>query len=77
MLVFGANQMVKKQDYVKGNFEDYKMTMQFVANTQVIPSHIKTMRPHIIINDNTSDWYYFLQKYKFLRKYHFHHVRNK
>ena len=56
MLVFGGNQMVRKQDYVKGNFEDYKMALQFVAKTKVMGAKIRAIKPHIIINDNASSW---------------------
>ena len=77
MLVFGGNQMVKKHEYVKGNFEDYKIAMQFVAKTKVMPAKVRKIKPHIIINDNASSWQYFLWKYQYLNKYYFHQVRNR
>lgn len=51
--------------------------MNFVAQTKVLPTRIRSTKPHIIINDKAADWYYFLNKFEDTQKYHFHFVDKK
>ena len=76
MLVYYSNNIVRRQDDVKGMFDDYKNAAEFISKTKVLDPKIRRNNPHIIIGPNTVYWYYFLDKFLFHEKYNFHYAEN-
>lgn len=76
MLIMNQKTGAMRDKYIQGTFEDGRQAMNYIANTQIMQPTIELLRPHIIIDRDTNDWYYFLDKNLHKGRYHLHYVDN-
>lgn len=50
--------------------------MNYISNTGIISPNYEINKPHIIIDKNSSDWFYFLNKHEYRDRYVLHYIDN-
>jgi hypothetical protein len=56
--------MIRKEDNVRGSYENSDNALKFLGQTQIIPANYKYNKPYLIFGPKSLHWYYFLEKNK-------------
>lgn len=76
MILINKKTGAMRDKFIKGAFEEGQQAIDYISNTKLLKPNFDMVKPNIIIDKNSSNWYYFLNKNLYKGRYNFHYVDN-